>query len=136
MSNSGVRVGEMRNLRWDDVSSIKENGTKHYVLRVSGKTGERDVVLNPYSDKYLKRVYNLRTSELGHPPSPTEHVFLSRKTGKPYTSFKTSFNSMLKWNAPSEVVHQLGYDYPVLGGLNDGWKTRKAGRYRAEASAG
>jgi hypothetical protein len=40
------------------------------------------------------------------------------------------------WNAPSEVVHQLGYDYPVLGGLNDGWKTRKAGRYRAEASAG
>ena len=97
MSNSGVRVGKMRNLRWDDVSSIKENGTKHYVLRVSGKTGERDVVLNPYSDKYLKRVYNLRTSELGHPPSPTEHVFLSRKTGKPYTSFKTSFNSMLKY---------------------------------------
>jgi hypothetical protein len=43
---------------------------------------------------------------------------------------------VLFWNAPSEVVHQLGYDYPVLGGLNDGWKTRKAGRYRAEASAG
>ena len=42
----------------------------------------------------------------------------------------------VSWNAPSEVVHQLGYDYPVLGGLNDGWKTRKAGRYRAEASAG
>ena len=39
------------------------------------------------------------------------------------------------WNAPTEVVHQLGYNYPVLGGLNDGWKTRKAGRYRAEASA-
>ena len=28
------------------------------------------------------------------------------------------------WNAPSEVVHQLGCDYSVLGGLNDGWKTR------------
>ena len=40
------------------------------------------------------------------------------------------------WNAPTEVVHQLGYDYPVLGGLCDGWKTRKAGRYCAEASAG
>ena len=39
------------------------------------------------------------------------------------------------WNAPSEVVHKLGYDYPVLGGLNDGWKTRKAGRYCAKASA-
>lgn len=45
-------------------------------------------------------------------------------------------NEIASWNAPSEVVHQLGYDYPVLGGLNDGWKTRKAGRYRAEASAG
>ena len=45
-------------------------------------------------------------------------------------------NAAFTWNAPSEVVHQLGYDYPVLGGLNDGWKTRKAGRYRAEASAG
>jgi len=42
----------------------------------------------------------------------------------------------MTWNAHSQVVHQLGYDYPVLGGLNDGWKTRKAGRYRAEASAG
>jgi 2,5-dihydroxypyridine 5,6-dioxygenase len=32
------------------------------------------------------------------------------------------------WNAPTEVVHQLGYDYPVLGGLNDGWKTRETRR--------
>jgi hypothetical protein len=39
------------------------------------------------------------------------------------------------WNAPTEVVHQLGYDYPVLGGLNDGWKTRETRRYCAKASA-
>ncbi len=37
---------------------------------------------------------------------------------------------------PPEVVHQLGYYCPVLGGLGDGWKTREAGRYRAKASAG
>ena len=97
MSNSGVRVGEMRNLKWDDVSSITSEKGKHYVLRVTGKTGERDVVLNPYSDTYLKRVYDLRTSELGHPPDPTEYVFISSKTGGPYTSFKTSFNNMLKY---------------------------------------
>jgi hypothetical protein len=41
-----------------------------------------------------------------------------------------------EWNAPTEVVHQLGYDYPVLGGLNDGWKTRETRRYCAKASAG
>ena len=29
------------------------------------------------------------------------------------------------WNTPTEVVHQLGYDCPVLGGLNDGWKRGK-----------
>jgi len=97
MSNSGVRVGEMRNLKWDDVSSITSEKGKHYILRVTGKTGERDVVLNPYSDTYLKRVYDLRTSELGHPPDPTEYVFISSKTGGPYTSFKTSFNNMLKY---------------------------------------
>lgn len=97
MSNSGVRVGEMRNLKWDDVSSITSDKGKHYVLRVTGKTGERDVVLNPYSDTYLKRVYDLRTSELGYPPDPTEYVFISSKTGGPYTSFKTSFNNMLKY---------------------------------------
>jgi len=49
---------------------------------------------------------------------------------------KPALEKSAYWNAPSEVVHQLGYDYPVLGGLNDCWKTRKAGRYRAEASAG
>ena len=97
MSNSGVRVGEMRNLRWEDVSSVKSDKGKHFILRVSGKTGERDVVLNPYSDTYLKRLYDLRTSELGHSPDPTEYVFISGKTGGPYTSFKTSFNNMLKF---------------------------------------
>lgn len=97
MSNSGVRVGEMRNLKWEDVSSVNSDGGKHYVLRVNGKVGERDVVLNPYSDTYLKRLYDLRTSELGHPPSPNEHIFMSKRTGGPYTSFKTSFNSMLKY---------------------------------------
>lgn len=97
MSNSGVRVGEMRILRWEDVSSITSDKGKHFILRVSGKTGERDVALNPYSDTYLKRLYKLRTSELGRPPDPTEHVFISGKTGGPYTSFKTSFNNMLKF---------------------------------------
>lgn len=97
MSNSGVRVGEMRNLKWDDVSSVSSEKGKHFVLRVTGKTGERDVVLNPYSDTYLKRLYDLRMSELGSPPPQNEYVFLSRKTNGPYTSFKTSFNSMLRY---------------------------------------
>lgn len=60
---------------------------------------------------------------------------LSRNRKQRHTA-KRIFERLRDWNAPTEVVHQLGYDYPVLGGLCDGWKTRKAGRYCAEASAG
>jgi integrase len=98
MSNSGVRVGEMRNLKWEDVYSTPEDDDTSFILRVRGKTGLREVVLNPGSDVYLKRLFDLRKEELeGSPPPPNEFVFLSRRTGKPYSTFKTSFNSMLKY---------------------------------------
>lgn len=98
MSNSGVRVGEMRNLKWEDVYSTPEDDDTSFILRVRGKTGLREVVLNPGSDVYLKRLFDLRKEELeGSPPPSSEFVFLSRRTGKPYSTFKTSFNSMLKY---------------------------------------
>ena len=88
MSNSGVRVGEMRNLKWEDVSSVDTDEGKQVVLRVSGKVGMRDVVLNPNCEVYLRRLYDLRKDELkGKRPTQFEYVFLSRKTMKPYTSF-------------------------------------------------
>jgi len=94
MSNSGVRVGEMRDLKWEDLTHLGDDT----ILKVKGKTGLREVFLNPGSEQSLLRLFDLRKEELdGVRPSPNEYVFLSRKTGKPYTSFKTSFNSMLKY---------------------------------------
>ena len=94
MSNSGVRVGEMRDLKWEDVTSLGDD----IILKVKGKTGLREVFLNTGSEQSLHRLFDLRKEELnGVRPSPNEYVFLSRKTEKPYTSFKTSFNSMLKY---------------------------------------
>jgi putative transposase len=34
------------------------------------------------------------------------------------------------WNAPTEVVHLLGYDYPVFRRTKCGWKARETRRYR------
>ena len=98
MSNSGIRVGEMRDLKWEDVTSYSTRDGDDVILKVKGKTGLREAVLNPGSEQSLLRLFDLRKEELdGVRPSPNEYVFLSRKTGKPYTSFKTSFNSMLKY---------------------------------------
>ena len=119
MSNSGVRIGEMRNLKWEDTSSIVTDEGTQLVLRVDGKTGERDVVLNPGSDVYLKRLYDLRLEELNNerPPS-NEYVFLSRRSKKPYSTFKTSFNSMLEFcgielskNGLNRTIYSLRHFY-------------------------
>ena len=89
------------------------------------------VVLNwngkAWLEKFLPNLVN-------HSQVATVFVADNASTDDSVDYVKINYN--FTWNAPSEVVHQLGYDYPVLGGLNDGWKTRKAGRYRAEASAG
>ena len=98
MSNSGIRVGEMRDLKWEDVTSQTTKDGDDIILKVKGKTGLREAVLNTGSERSLQRLFDLRREELdGVDPSPNEYVFLSRKTGEPYTTFKTSFNSMLKY---------------------------------------
>ena len=117
MSNC-VRVGEMRNVKWDDISSVQTDEGNQLVLRVSGKVGLRDCVLNPSSDVYVKRLYDLRKEELGEDPPPNEYVFLSRRTGQPYTTFKTSFNGVLKYcgvpikkDGMSRTIYSLRHFY-------------------------
>ena len=118
MSNCGVRVGEMRNVRWDDISSVQTDEGTQLVFRVSGKVGERDCVLNPSSDVYVKRLFDLRKEELGFDPPLNEYLFLSRRTNKPYTSFKTSFNGVLKYcgvpiekNGMNRTIYSLRHFY-------------------------
>ena len=118
MSNCGVRVGEMRHVRWDDISSVQTDEGTQLVFRVSGKVGERDCVLNPSSDVYVKRLFDLRKEELGFDPPQNEYLFLSRRTNKPYTSFKTSFNGVLKYcgvpiekNGMNRTIYSLRHFY-------------------------
>ncbi|WP_430465940.1 tyrosine-type recombinase/integrase [Tabrizicola sp.] len=98
LSNSGIRIGEMRNVTWDDVSSVDGADGKLIIIKVNGKTGMREVVCNPGSEVYLQRLYDLRKDELGGAaPALSEPVFINPHTGSPITSFKVGFNSMLKW---------------------------------------
>ena len=99
LANTGIRVGEARNLKWRDIREV-EAGTgrpKNVVLMVNGKTGIREVVSRTSDVKnYIRRIYDLRIEELdGEPLSPDGLVFC-HKDGSEIGSFKKSFQSLLQ----------------------------------------
>jgi integrase len=100
LANTGIRVGEARNLKWQDIREIpfKEgsNEEPHIALFVSGKTGKREVVARTSEVRnYLKRILELRTKELENKPDNSEYIFCNRD-GSPIGSFKKSFAALLK----------------------------------------
>ena len=104
LSNTGIRIGEARTLKWRDVTEVGGSagvpGT--IVLTVSGKTGKREVVARSADvKKYFKRIHELRIEELtveGKPKpklDPNSLVFC-HKDGDPVGTFKKSFLALLK----------------------------------------
>ena len=77
LSNSGIRIGEMRNVTWDDISSMEADTGKLVIIRVNGKTG----------------ISQLEDTD----PPLHEAIFINPKTSIPITSFKVGFNSMLRY---------------------------------------
>jgi integrase len=95
MGNTGIRVGEMRNVRWSDVGSVKTtDGNERVSIFVDGKTGPRTVISNEGVEVYLTRIWDQRKEELGKEPPRTEPVFCNRD-GKPIQSFKKGFERVL-----------------------------------------
>ena len=107
LANCGARVGEMRYLRWNDLSTqtdgdkrdLLSSGDKlpssWLVARIrNSKTIEREIVFQPGSEEYIKRLYDLRKKELGEHPAPTDYVFCD-KDGKVIISFRKGFNTLL-----------------------------------------
>lgn len=95
LTNTGMRIGEARDITWGDFKRVNDLS----VVTVFGKTKKRrDVVFTQGSDRYLKNLYDLRVEELkGEKPSLSEYVFLSRRGNGPVESYKTAFNSMIKF---------------------------------------
>ena len=60
LANTGIRIGEARNLRWRDVDtqpSETEDDDDNIILYVKGKTGIRDVVARTSDVKgYFDRI--------------------------------------------------------------------------------
>ncbi len=104
LANTGMRVGELRGLRWSDLRTVKtDDGTK-LVAEVRGKTGMREVVFQQSADQYVKRVYDLRVMELNDLPAdstdrdvPLDEAIFCHKDGTPIQTMKTAFKSLLKF---------------------------------------
>jgi len=93
LSNTGIRVGEARSLKWRDIREVDGN----VILTVSGKTGIREVVsrTNEVRD-YVKRIYDLRVTEVGEDKVNPNDLVFCHKDGSEIGSFKKSFQSLLK----------------------------------------
>lgn len=105
LANTGIRVGEARNLKWRDIRPITTpDGTETVALVVKGKTGMREVVART-SDvkKWFNNILTERKTDLGEEGSdlrnaravpPDTYVFCNRD-GVPIGSFKKSFATLL-----------------------------------------
>jgi integrase len=98
MSNCGARTGEMRALKWGQVSShtYADGETRMIANFATGKTGARESVCNRGSEVFFKRLWDYRSNELKHAPSPDEFVFCD-KNGNEVGDRKKSFASLLNY---------------------------------------
>lgn len=117
LANTGMRVGEIRTLRWSDLRMMAIDEDKQMVAWVQGKTGAREVVFQPGADAYIRRIYDLRVDELGEAPDKDNHVFC-HPDGSPIQSFKKSFQSLMKFaeiptvrNGMARTIYSLRHFY-------------------------
>ncbi|WP_397581890.1 tyrosine-type recombinase/integrase [Sphingorhabdus sp.] len=106
LANTGIRVGEARNLKWRDIRPITTpDETETVAMVVKGKTGMREVVART-SDvkKWFNSILTERKTDLGEEDSdlrnakavpPDTFIFCGRD-GIPIGSFKKSFATLLK----------------------------------------
>jgi integrase len=98
MGNTGIRVGEMRNVRWVDLDKVEVTGGEQRLLfSVDGKTGKRDVIANAGTERYIRRLYEYRRDELGKSDDDfdrTEFIFC-HPDGKRIGTYRGSFETLL-----------------------------------------
>ncbi len=128
LANTGMRVGELRGLRWSDLRTVKTDDGTRLVAEVRGKTGVREVVFQQSADQYVKRVYDLRVMELNDLPAestvrdiPLDEAIFCHKDGTPIQTMKTAFNSLLAFakipierNGGSRTIYSLRHFYATM----------------------
>lgn len=117
LANTGMRVGEIRNLRWSDLRMMTIDDSKQMVAWVQGKTGAREVVFQPGADAFIRRIYDMRLDEVEGEPDKDSYVFC-HPDGSAIQSFKKSFQSLMKFaeipivrNGMSRTIYSLRHFY-------------------------
>lgn len=125
LSNTGMRIGELRGLRWGDLRSVATGDGTRLIAEVRGKTGVREVVFQSGADKYIERLYDKRIEELGDPPDSNQVIFCHRD-GSPILTFKTAFNALLDFagiplekNGSKRSIYSLRHFYATMRLSND-----------------
>lgn len=121
LANSGVRIGELRQLRWRDKEKAPSELNKDGIcLWVRGKTSKRQVIPQPNTKSYLDRIFDFRTKELGEQPEEDEIVFCHR-TGVAVDSYKKGFTTLLEANSlrtdiegNNHTLYSLRHTYATL----------------------
>lgn len=128
LANTGMRVGELRGLRWGDLRTVKTDDGTRLVAEVRGKTGIREVVFQSGGEDYIKRVYDLRMEEVNADSDdktqkdvPLDEPVFCHKDGTPIQTMKTAFNSLLsfakvpiKRNGGSRTIYSLRHFYATM----------------------
>jgi integrase len=125
LANTGLRVGELRGLRWSDLRTAKTDEGSRMIAEVRGKTGTREAVFQAGAQKYVERLYDRRTEELGDTP-PLDEVLFCHQDGTPIQTMKTAFNSLLEFaeipierNGGSRTIYSLRHFYATMRLSND-----------------
>ena len=120
LANTGLRIGELRGLRWSDLRTVETSDRTRLVGEVRGKTGAREVVFQSGADVYIKRIYDLRLEELAKAPDHSEVIFC-HPDGRPIQSMKNSFISLLNFsgislerNGMSRTLYSLRHFYATM----------------------
>jgi len=122
LANTGMRLGELRNIKWSDIEKVKDNKGEDLIsIFVTGKTGSRYVIANMGTDKYFADLYDYRTKELDRVPNRNDFVFINNLTNKPIHSFRRSFRNLLDScgltqndKGQSRVIYSLRHTYVTM----------------------
>ena len=97
LASSGVRLGELRNPKWNEVrreTYEKDDKTVRLIFNVNGKTGIKEVICNEGMEVLFERFYDYRKEGLNAHPTPDILVFC-HQDGNPIGSIRKAFDSML-----------------------------------------
>lgn len=104
LANSGLRVGELNNLKLRDVQRITDpQGRPNFELKVSGKTGQRVAIPRASSAKFFLRVIRRRENA-----KPTDFLFVM-PDGSKITTLIDQFNAALREAGLTHASHGEKY---------------------------